>query len=64
MVMGPNAFTNHLAFLQSTISTLLDTAEYLKTCVTLLTPFMEGGGSCAEQLGLELPETQEQLTKT
>jgi hypothetical protein len=62
--MGPNAFTNHLAFLQSTIGTLLDTAEYLKTCVTSLTALVEGGGSRAEQSGLELPETQEQLTKT
>jgi hypothetical protein len=62
--MGPNAFTNHLAFLQSTIGTLLDTAEYLKTRVISLTALVEGGGSRAEQSGLKLPETQEQLTKT
>ena len=61
--MGPDAFTNHLTFLQSTISTLLETTEYLKTRVTLLTALVEGCGSRAEQSGLELLETQEQLTK-
>jgi hypothetical protein len=62
--MRPNAFTKHLALLQSTIGTLLDTAEYLKARVTSLMALVEGGGSRAEQSGLELPETQEQLTKT
>ncbi|KAG8743140.1 hypothetical protein FRC10_000357 [Ceratobasidium sp. 414] len=61
IVMGRHAFTNHLAFLQSTIRTLLDTAEYLKTRITAL---VEGDGSCAGQSALELLKTLEQLTKT
>jgi hypothetical protein len=64
MVMRPSAFTNYLAFLQSTIANLLDTAEYLETRVTLLTALVEGGGSRAEQSGLSLLETQKRLTKT
>ncbi|KAH9931504.1 uncharacterized protein B0H18DRAFT_1093306 [Fomitopsis serialis] len=64
IVMGRNTFTNHLAFLQSTIGPLLDTAEYLKTRITSLTAAVDGGGSRAEQSRLELPETQEQLVKT
>ncbi|KAK7470057.1 hypothetical protein VKT23_001495 [Stygiomarasmius scandens] len=64
IVMGPSAFTNHLAFLQSTIGTLLDTAEYMKARAAHLTALVEGGGSRAEQSALELLETQEQLTKT
>lgn len=64
VVMGSNAFTDHLAFLQGTIGTLLDTAKYLETRIKLLTALAESDGTRAEQSGLELPESREELEKT
>jgi hypothetical protein len=62
--MGRDAFTNYLVFIQSSIGTFLDTAEYLDRRVMTLTDLVEGGGPCAEQSALDLPGVQEQLRTT
>ena len=61
--MGPKAFTDYLASIQSHIDDLIDTVDSLEKRVTTLTRRVEAGGDEAQKLAGELAETQGELPK-
>lgn len=61
--MGPNAFTDYLAFIQGHIGTLIDTVDSLEERVMTLTKRVEADGDNASKSAGELAETKVELTR-
>ncbi|KAH9004279.1 hypothetical protein EDB86DRAFT_2887796 [Lactarius hatsudake] len=64
VLMGTDAFTKFLKYIQNHVGTLNAAVSIFETQVTVLTERSAGGGPNAEQAARELVETQQELSKT